>query len=1047
VNDAPFAGDNAYTVAEDELLTVNAPGVRDNDGDVDGGTPQLVLLTTPAQGAFQINEDGSFTYRGPSNFHGTTSFTYQLNDGLGGVSPTATVTLTVTPVNDAPFAGNRSSTGFEDTPETLNVQDIASDVDGDPLTIASVTQPAHGTATISADGTKVTYTPALNYNGPDSFTFTVSDGNGGSATGSLSWTLAPVDDPPVGVSDAYTTDEDTPLNVPTATGVLANDIDVDGDGLGIVSFTQPAHGAVGVNADGSFGYAPAPGYNGPDSFTYRLTDGLSVVGPVTVSINVRPVNDAPDAVNDSATTAEDTAVDIAVLANDTDPDGDTLTVASVTQGTRGAVTVTADGTVKYTPNPNFHGTDSFTYTVSDGNGGSDTATVAVTVTPVNDAPVANPDTYTTDEDTRLDVAAPGVLGNDTDVDGDTLTVELVTGPTRAAGFTLNANGSFTYTPAPNFNGADGFTYKVNDGNGGTATGTVTLNVRSVNDAPDAINDAATTNEDTAVTIPVLNNDTDADGDTLTISRLTQGANGAVTVNADGTVKYTPAANFHGADSFTYTVSDGNGGTDTATVAVTVTPVNDVPLAGNDVHAVDEDQTLTAAAPGVLGNDTDADGDTLTAAVATGPAHAAGFTLNPNGSFTYTPTANYHGADSFTYTVSDGNGGTATGTVTLNVRSVNDLPVAVADGYSVNEDGSLSVPVGTGVLANDTDADGDTLSAVLVSGPANAAGFTLNANGSFTYVPAANFFGSDSFKYKPNDGTADGNTVTVALSVNPVNDAPTFTGGANQAVLEDSGPRTVVGWATGISAGPANEAGQALAFAVVENTNLGLFSAAPAVAANGTLTFTPAPNATGSATVRVRLQDNGGTENGGVDQSPIHTFTITVSPRTQVADVTVNRGEVQRSRVTEIAVTFDTIVTLDAGAFTLTRTGGGSVRTVTVRTAVVDGRTVATLTFSRTGTEHGSLVDGLWTLRVVAARVREASTGQPMPADFTYGLHRLFGDSNGDRRVDSVDRTAFDAALGTRTGQAGYVHYFDFDLNGAIERRDRDQFNSRYGRSL
>jgi large repetitive protein len=371
VNDAPFAGDNAYTLAEDQTLTVNAPGVRDNDGDVDGGTPLLELLTTPLQGAFQINNDGSFSYTPPNNFHGTTSFTYRLNDGFA-VSPAATVTLTVTPVNDAPFAGNRSSTGFEDTPETLRVTDLASDVDGDPLTIASVTQPAHGTAAIGSNGTTVTYTPALNYNGPDSFTYTVSDGNGGSATGTLSWTLAPVDDPPVGVNDAYATDEDATLDVPVATGLLANDIEVDGDALAVFSNSNPSHGTVTVNANGSFTYVPAAGYHGADEFTYRLTDGLSVTGWVTVALTVRSVNDAPDAVNDAATTAEDTAVDISVLPNDTDPDGDALTVASVTNGTRGSVTINANGTVRYTPNANFHGADSFTYTVSDGNGGSDT---------------------------------------------------------------------------------------------------------------------------------------------------------------------------------------------------------------------------------------------------------------------------------------------------------------------------------------------------------------------------------------------------------------------------------------------------------------------------------------------------------------------------------------------------------------------------------------------------------------------------------------------------------------------------------------------------
>jgi hypothetical protein len=340
--------------------------------------------------------------------------------------------------------------------------------------------------------------------------------------------------------------------------------------------------------------------------------------------------------------------------------------------------------------------------------------------------------------------------------------------------------------------------------------------------------------------------------------------------------------------------------------------------------------------------------------------------------------------------------------------------------------------------------------VLVGGPAHGS-LSLNPDGGFTYTPAANFFGSDSFTYRPTDGTAVGALTTVALAVNPVNDAPGFVGGPNQTGAEDSGPRTVANWATGISAGPANEGGQALTFMVVGNSNPGLFGAGPAVSSTGTLTFTPAPDAYGTATVQVRLRDDGGTANGGADQSPVHTFTITVTPLTQVAAVTVNQGAIQRSKVTRVAVTFDGVVTLDAGAFTLTgttRTGAAqSVQTVTVSTAVVGGRTVATLSFSGRGTDQGSLADGLWTLRVIGSKVHDTSTGLTMAADYTYGLHRLFGDANGDRRVDSVDKAAFDAAYGTRLGQAGYVDYFDFDANGAIERKDRDQFNTRYGAAL
>jgi VCBS repeat-containing protein len=669
--------------------------------------------------------------------------------------------------------------------------------------------------------------------------------------------------------------------------------------------------------------------------------------------------------------------------------------------------------------------------------------VSLTVTAVNDPPVAAGWQFGTNEDTPLTDFLRA-----SDVDGDPLTYAVVNPPAHGAVDLNPATGSFTYTPAADWFGTDSFTFRVNDGTADSNVAGVFVTVRPVNDAPVAAGDAFATDEDTALSVAasgVLGNDTDVDSGPLSARLVSGPAHGTLSLNADGSFAYTPAANYNGTDSFTYVANDGSADSASATVTLNVNAVNDAPTARADSYSTDEDTALTVGAPGVLGNDTDVDGDALSARLVSGPAHGT-LTLNADGSFTYTPASNYNGSDAFTYRANDGAADSVVATVTLTVTAVNDAPTAGADSYSTNEDTTLTVSA-PGVLGNDADVDGDTLSAVLVSGPANAASFTLNPDGSFAYTPAANFFGSDSFTYKPTDGAAAGNTVTVALTVNPVNDAPSFVGGPNQSVAQDSGPRTVAGWASGISAGPANEAGQGLTFEVVANTNPTLFSAGPAVSSTGTLTFTPAAGATGSATVTVRLRDDGGTANGGVDVSPTQTFTVTVTPRTQVAAVTVNQGAAQRSMVTRVAVTFNGIVTLDAGAFTLTRTGGTTVQTIAVSTAVVDGRTVATLSFSGRGTDQGSLADGLWTLRVIGTKVHDAGTGQTMGPDYTYGLHRLFGDANGDRRVDSVDKAAFDAAYGTRRGQAGYVDYFDFDNNGAIERKDRDQFNLRYGKSV
>jgi large repetitive protein len=302
-----------------------------------------------------------------------------------------------------------------------------------------------------------------------------------------------------------------------------------------------------------------------------------------------------------------------------------------------------------------------------------TAIVQVTVSSVNDAPVAANDVNSTDEDTTLNVTAPGVLANDTDVEGDPLTAEKVSDPAHGT-LTLNTDGSFTYTPNGGFSGSDCFTYKANDDTTYGNVATVDITVNAVNDAPVAVEDTATTDEDTAAVIPVLSNDTEADGDSLSVvgSSLSHPAHGTVELITSGTdagkVRYTPNANYNGSDNFNYKANDGTADSNEATVSVTVTAVNDAPVAVNDSYSTNQDNALTVDAPGVLDNDSDVDSANLTAAQVLGPSHGQ-LTINANGSFTYTPDANFSGADSFTYKVHDGSADSNTATVTITVNPV------------------------------------------------------------------------------------------------------------------------------------------------------------------------------------------------------------------------------------------------------------------------------------------------------------------------------------------------------------------------------------------
>ena len=420
-----------------------------------------------------------------------------------------------------------------------------------------------------------------------------------------------------------------------------------------------------------------------------------------------------------------------MLANDTDLDGNPLTVILVGGPSNGAVTLNPNGSFTYTPNANYNGTDTFTYRANDGTVDSNIATVTITITPVNDPPVAVNDAYTTAEDTPLTIAAPGVLANDTDADGNPLTVTLVGTPANGT-VTLNPNGSFTYTPNANFNGTDTFTYRANDGTVDSNIATVTITITPVNDAPVAVNDAYSTAEDTPLTIGapgVLANDSDPDGNPLTVTLVGAPANGAVTLNPNGSFTYTPNANYNGTDTFTYRANDGTVNSNIATVTITITPVNDPPIAIDDSYTTAQDTTLVIAAPGIANNDSDPDGDPLTVTPATTPAHGT-VAVNPNGSFTYTPTAGYSGTDSFTYSITDGQGGLATAIVHLTITPAGIVqPVLVA---------TKTAALGVDADGNGVISPGDTIQYTIVvrntgTGPATSVVLTDTPGANTTLV--------------------------------------------------------------------------------------------------------------------------------------------------------------------------------------------------------------------------------------------------------------------------------------------------------------------------
>ncbi|MCX8830009.1 tandem-95 repeat protein, partial [Vibrio parahaemolyticus] len=738
---------------------------------------------------------------------------------------------------------------FKDSDSALNFS-----VSGNSNVLVSI---ENGIATIS---------PTADWNGSETLTFTATDPSGESISQRVDFTVAPVADI---VADKATVVEDTP----TIIKVLGNDtFEGDDQVVSLDTNNGPANGTVSVNPDGSVTYTPNDNYHGADSFTYIVTSG-GVSESTTVSVDVTPVNDAPVAKDDIATTQEDTAVTIDVLPNDSDVDGDKLSIESASVPKEQGTVEVVNGKLVFTPAENFNGDAEITYTVTDGEL-TDEAKVTVTVNPVNDAPTIKVDAVEsiTEDAVSTDTVVATLTVRDTDTPEDQLTVSL---ENNSNGYFVLVGNEVKLTQA----GVDAvnndelnlkdltISASVSDGVNPTANDSDSLIVNRVNDAPVAKDDIATTQEDTAVTIDVLPNDSDVDGDKLSLqSASVPEAQGKVEI-VDGKLVFTPAENFHGDAEITYTLTDG-ALTDQATVNVTVNAVNDTPVvesnladqtlaedftpytidlntAFSDVDNVDgeltfsvsgnsnvlvsiengiatisptadwngsETLTFTATDPSgesvsqtvdftvapvvdikadstnvvedtptiinVLGNDTfEGDGKVVSLDTNNGPANGT-VSVNPDGSVTYTPNDNYQGTDSFTYIVTSGGVSEST-TVSVDVTPVNDAPVAKDDTAITDED----TPVTIDALPNDNDIDGDKLSIQSASVP-EAQGKVEIVDGKLVFTPAENFNGDAEITYTVTDGELT-DEAKVAVTVNPVNDAPTIKVDAVESITEDA----------------------------------------------------------------------------------------------------------------------------------------------------------------------------------------------------------------------------------------------------------------------
>ncbi|HGS5135872.1 TPA: tandem-95 repeat protein, partial [Vibrio parahaemolyticus] len=852
---ADIVADKA-TVVEDMPTIIKVLGNDTFEGD-----DKVVSLDTnngPANGTVSVNPDGSVTYTPNDNYHGTDSFTYIVTSG--GVSESTTVNVDVTPENDAPVAKDDTTITDEDTPVTIDVLPNDTDVDGDKLSIESASVPKEQ-GTVEVVNGKLVFTPAENFNGDAEITYTVTDGQL-TDEAKVTVTVNPVNDAPTIKVDAVESITEDAVNTDTVVATLTvRDTDTPEDQLTVslennsngyfvlvgneVKLTQAGVDAVnndelnlkdltisasvsdGVNptasdsdslvvnrvndaptvenaiadqvlsedfdaytidlnevfkdSDSSLEFSvsgnsnvlvsiengivtisPTADWNGSEILTFKATDPSGESISQTVNFTVAPV---ADIVADKATVVEDTPTIIKVLGNDTfEGDGKVVSLDTNNGPANGTVSVNHDGSVTYTPNDNYVGKDTFTYVVTSG-GVSESTAVEVNVTPVNDAPVAKDDIATTQEDTAVTI---DVLPNDSDVDGDKLSIQSATVP-EAQGQVEIVDGKLVFTPAENFNGDAEITYTVTDGQL-TDEAKVTVTVNPVDDAPtikvdavESITEDAVSTDTIVATLEVA--DTDTPEDQLTVS-LENNSNGYFVLVGDE-VKLTQA----GVDAvnndelnlkdltISASVSDGVNPTANDSDSLIVNRVNDAPTVENAIvdQVLSEDFDAYTIDLNEVFKDTDS---SLEFSVSGNNSIQISIV---NGIATITPTADWNGSETLTFTATDPSGESVSQTVDFTVAPVVDIK---ADSTNVVED----TPTIINVLGNDTFEGKDkVVSLDAENGPKNGT-VTVNNDGTVTYTPDDNYVGKDTFTYVVTSGGVSEST-TVNVDVTPVNDAP------------------------------------------------------------------------------------------------------------------------------------------------------------------------------------------------------------------------------------------------------------------------------------
>lgn len=909
-NNSPDTGSSSAAAAPAKTVQANndaysldgtaGPATLDvlqNDSHASGA--EIIAVGAPDNGGtLTITPDGSqVVYTPPLGYTGTDRFTYVLTDSSGATS-TGEVNLSISnapPLNTPPLALPDAYTILTNSSNNqLAVLNNDIDPNSDPLTLTAAvigqSVPASSGQTIAVQNGVVVYTPPADFVGLQTIAYTVSDGNGGIVNGTAAVTVSPLPVGPVAVADVYTVTTDASVNT---FDVASNDIDLSGSGLTLqaasLDLSLPAASGSVVSIDnGLLSYTPGSGFIGVDTVSYTLLDGNGQTGTGLATFTVTPLAVPPVALPDVAVVTPDSSNNvISALTNDVDLSGTNLTIDSVSSVLTvpvGAIsTITTDGnTISYSPASGFIGVETLSYTISDGNGETASGVITITVVglPTAPPPVAVVDVNNVAADSSNN--SIDVLSNDIDAVGNGLTItnvtSLATVPLGATSTVSTDGATVTYSPASGFIGVETLSYTIEDDNGATSTGALTVVVAGLPTAlpPVAVPDvaiAAANSSNNSLT--VLSNDVDTTSTGLTITAASIGATvpptGTGSVSTDGsTITYTPANGFSGVETINYTVTDGNGTTSSSIATVTVTPLPLPPVAVPDIATVLAESSNNSIA--ALSNDADVASAGLTitsvSSTATLPPSTAGAVSTDGSTISYTPATGFNGVETLSYLITDGNGNTATGLVTITVSPLAAPPVAIADLATVNQDSSNNSIT---VLTNDIDLAGSGLTVTaatsLSSVPVGSTGSVTTDGSTVSYSPAAGFAGVELIQYEITDNNGTTGTGLITATVVPTAVAAGPVTVPDVATVNQDSSNNLIS-VTGNDIDPA--AGGLTLTAVSVSADIPVTGGHTATVNGGQIDFTPAAGFAGVVTLQYTVEDsNSASANGSV--------VVTVSP--------------------------------------------------------------------------------------------------------------------------------------------------------------------------